>query len=62
MGYRPAGRRPALLILGAAFTVLLVAVADLRESVRAARSSEEVLATANELERLVIDLETGVRG
>jgi CHASE3 domain sensor protein/GAF domain-containing protein len=51
-----------LLILAAAFTVLLVAVADLRESSRAAHDSEEVLATANELERLVIDLETGVRG
>ncbi len=51
-----------MLILAAAFAVLLVAVADLRESAGAARSSEDVLATANELERLVIDLETGVRG
>jgi signal transduction histidine kinase/CHASE3 domain sensor protein len=51
-----------MLILGATFAVLLVAVDDLRGATRAARASEEVLATANELERLVIDLETGVRG
>jgi CHASE3 domain sensor protein len=51
-----------LLVLGATFAVLLLAVADLRGAARAARDSEEVLATANELERLVIDLETGVRG
>jgi signal transduction histidine kinase/CHASE3 domain sensor protein len=51
-----------MLILAAAFAVLLVAVADLRESARAAHDSEGVLATANELERLTIDLETGVRG
>ncbi len=51
-----------MLILGATFAVLLVAVDDLRGATRPARASEEVLATANELERLVIDLETGVRG
>jgi len=51
-----------MLILGATFAVLLVAVGDLRGATRAARASEGVLATANELERLVIDLETGVRG
>jgi signal transduction histidine kinase len=51
-----------MLILGAAFAVLLVEVADLRASADAARSSEDALATANELERLVIDLETGIRG
>jgi signal transduction histidine kinase/CHASE3 domain sensor protein len=51
-----------MLVLGAAFAVLLVAVDDLRAAARGARNSEEVLATANELERLVIDLETGVRG
>jgi CHASE3 domain sensor protein len=51
-----------MLILAATFTVLLVAVADLRGAARAARDSEEMLTTANELERLVIDLETGVRG
>jgi signal transduction histidine kinase/CHASE3 domain sensor protein len=51
-----------MLVLGATFAVLLVAVGDLGEAARAARASEEVLTTANELQRLVIDLETGVRG
>ena len=51
-----------MLILGATSTILLIAVDDLRAAARAAQGSEEVLATANELERLVIDLETGVRG
>jgi signal transduction histidine kinase len=51
-----------MLVLAATFAVLLAAVAELRATARAAHASEEVLATANELERLVIDLETGVRG
>jgi signal transduction histidine kinase len=51
-----------MLILAATSTVLLIAVDDLRAAARAAQGSEEVLASANELERLVIDLETGVRG
>ena len=51
-----------MLILGAAFAILLIAVDDLRTAARAAQDSEEVLVTANELERLVVDLETGVRG
>jgi signal transduction histidine kinase len=50
------------LIVGAAFAVLLVSVADLHSAERLARHSEEVLAAANQLERLVIDLETGQRG
>jgi len=50
------------LVIGVAFAVLLVAVADLRASERRARHSEQVLAAANQLERLVVDLETGVRG
>jgi signal transduction histidine kinase len=51
-----------LLVLGASFAVLLVAVADLRSSARTASDAEQVLAAANQLERLVVDLETGVRG
>jgi signal transduction histidine kinase len=51
-----------MLILAATFGVLLIAVGDLRESAHAARNSEEVLTTANQLERLVIDLETALRG
>jgi signal transduction histidine kinase len=50
------------LIIGAGFAVLLVSVADLRTSEQRARHSEQVLAAANQLERLVIDLETGQRG
>src|SRR5262245_6112947 len=50
------------LVLGATFAVLLLAVDDLRGAARATHASQEVLATANEMERLVIDLETGVRG
>jgi len=51
-----------MLLVGAAFAVLLVSVADLRTSARLARHSEEVLAAANRLERLIVDLETGQRG
>ena len=50
------------LVVSAAFTVLLVSVEDLRTSQRLALHSEEVLAAANQLERLVIDVETGQRG
>jgi len=51
-----------VLMVGAAFAVLLFAVADLRTSERLARHSQEVLATATQLERLIVDLETGQRG
>ena len=51
-----------LLMVGAAFTVLLFAVADLRTSEQRVQHSREVLAAANQLERLVVDLETGQRG
>jgi signal transduction histidine kinase len=50
------------LVVSAAFAVLLVSVQDLRTSQRLALHSEEVLAAANQLERLVIDVETGQRG
>jgi signal transduction histidine kinase len=50
------------LIVGAAFVVLLDSVERQRASARLARHSEEVLSTANRLERLLIDLETGQRG
>jgi signal transduction histidine kinase len=50
------------VVVGAAFAVLVVAIADLRDAADRARHSEEVLAAANQLERLVIDLETGQRG
>jgi signal transduction histidine kinase len=50
------------LVIGAAFAVLLLSVADLRTQERRTTRSQEVLVTANQLERLVVDLETGVRG
>ena len=50
------------LILGAAVAVLLLAIGDLRESERRASQSQEVLTASNQLERLLLDLETGQRG
>jgi signal transduction histidine kinase len=56
--------RGALLVLvgAAAFGVMLSSVVDLQDSERRARRSEEVLVLANRLERLVVDIETGLRG
>ncbi|HWI01771.1 MAG TPA: CHASE3 domain-containing protein [Propionibacteriaceae bacterium] len=56
--------RGVLLVLvgAAAFGVVLSSVADLHQSERQARRSQEVLVVANHLERLVVDLETGLRG
>jgi signal transduction histidine kinase len=51
-----------VVVIGAAFLVLLLAVDDLRDTTRLSRHSQEVLATANQLERLLVDLETGERG
>jgi signal transduction histidine kinase len=51
----------ALLIAGA-FTVLLLAIEDLRSSERQAVETRQALAAADNLERSVIDLETGQRG
>ena len=50
------------LVVGIAFAVLLLSVAELWQAAQLARSSEDVLVTANQLERLVVDLETGERG
>jgi signal transduction histidine kinase len=56
--------RGGLLVLvgAAAFGVVLSSVANLHQSERGARRSQEVLVVANHLERLVVDLETGLRG
>jgi len=51
-----------MFLVGAGFAVMLFSVDDLRTSERRARHSEEVLVAANQLERLVVDLETGQRG
>jgi signal transduction histidine kinase len=62
------GRRMAVasgllaLVVSAAFTVLLISVEDLRSSERLALHAQEVLTAANQLERLVVDVETGQRG
>jgi signal transduction histidine kinase len=50
------------LILGAAFAVLLSSVAELRLAEERLSRSHDVLVTANRLERLAVDLETGQRG
>ena len=56
----------ALGVLAAAlvivFVVLIVAVLGLRDRSADARNSEQIVATANGLQTLVIDFETGLRG
>ena len=49
-------------LIGAAFVILIVAIVNLRSQSRTERHSEEVIATANKLEKLVLDLQTGARG
>jgi signal transduction histidine kinase len=48
--------------LSVVFVLLIVAVLGLRHRSLESRHSQQVIATANGLETLVIDLETGVRG
>jgi signal transduction histidine kinase len=48
--------------LALVFAVLFLAITGLRQRSLEARHSQQVLATANQLETLVVDLETGVRG
>jgi signal transduction histidine kinase len=50
------------LALALVFVVLIVAVTGLRDRSFDARHSEQVIATANGLQTLVIDFETGLRG
>jgi signal transduction histidine kinase len=51
-----------VLIVAAAFAVLLVAIEDMRASGRQVLHSRAELTAASALEKLVIDLETGQRG
>lgn len=51
-----------MLVGAAAFSVVLSSVANLHQSELQARQSQQVLVVANHLERLVVDLETGLRG
>jgi signal transduction histidine kinase len=50
------------LLTSAAFAVLLLAIRDQRSSAQLALHSQEVLAAANRVERLLVDTETGTRG
>jgi len=50
------------LLTSAAFAVLLLAIRDQRSSAQLARHSQVVLAAANRVERLLVDIETGTRG
>ena len=50
------------LALGVVFAVLIISVIGLRNRSLEARRSQEVIATANRLQTLVVDLETGLRG
>jgi signal transduction histidine kinase len=50
------------LLTSAAFAVLLLAIRDQRSSAQLARHSQEVLAAAARVERLLVDIETGTRG
>jgi signal transduction histidine kinase len=51
-----------LVIVSAAFAVLLVAVEGMRDSARQAEHSQVELTAAGALERRVVDLESGARG
>ena len=50
------------LLVGGTFAALLLSIDQLRTSSDLDRHTQEVLATSNRLERLVVDLETGLRG
>jgi PAS domain S-box-containing protein len=49
-------------VLAVVFTSLIVATRGFHEEARSVSNAQEVLQTANELERTVIDVETGLRG
>src|SRR5438094_34161 len=50
------------LIISGAFVVLLLAIGDVRGAERRTDHAQDVLVAANQLERLLLDLETGQRG
>jgi signal transduction histidine kinase len=51
-----------VVVVGTTFAFLLVAIARLRESAQLTRRASEELIAADAMEKVVIDLETGVRG
>lgn len=50
------------VVVASAFVVMLSSAAQLRDLQRQAQRDEDVLVVANQLERFVVDLETGLRG
>jgi signal transduction histidine kinase len=50
------------VVIGGAFALLMVAISGLADSEERASHSLEVLVSANRLERMIVDLETGERG
>jgi signal transduction histidine kinase/CHASE3 domain sensor protein len=50
------------VVVGVALATLLLTITDMREASRSARHSAQVLAAANQAEKLLLDLETGSRG
>jgi signal transduction histidine kinase/CHASE3 domain sensor protein len=50
------------ILVGAAFALLIVTAGNLRRELDAARHSEQVIATANQLNQLVLELQAGARG
>jgi PAS domain S-box-containing protein len=50
------------VLVAAAFAVLVLGIGELRSDARLARHSEAVLTDANDVQNLVVDLETGERG
>ena len=50
------------VVVGSAFVVMISSSAQLRDLQQQAHRSEDVLVVANQLERFVVDLETGQRG
>ena len=50
------------VVVAGGFAVMLLAIDDLRDDERRARRSQALTVAANQLERLLLDLETGARG
>jgi signal transduction histidine kinase len=51
-----------VIVVGSTFAFLLLAVAELRDSARLSRHARDELIAVDAIEKVVIDLETGVRG
>lgn len=51
-----------MLMVGAAFATMLIAITNVIDSTQARRHTREELVVADRLEKLVVDLETGLRG